>query len=123
MMDALFPSSYLVKQIAEKISKHDESSKTLEQLSLQARKQEIQMSMAREEARVAQELAIAKRIELATEVEIEEFYDLSGEGSIGIQLQETTASAGISGSGKKVTKRIYKFTGFRTTELPNETTD
>ena len=71
------------------------------------------MSMAREEARVAQELAIAKRIELANEVEIEEFYDLSGEGSIGVQLHETAVSAGVSASGKRVTKRIYKFTAFR----------
>ena len=76
---ALNPTGYLVGKIAEyalNSIKDDPSKKTLQELELAAKKQAIQMQMAEAQARVVQELAIAKRIEIAEEVEIEEFYDL-----------------------------------------------
>lgn len=71
------------------------------------------MAMAREEARVAQELAIAKRIELAEEVEIAEFYGLEGDGSAGLCADSSSVTFGLKGSGRRMTKRVYKFRGFR----------
>ena len=81
---ALNPTGFLVSKIAEyalESIKDDPSKKTLEELELVAKKQELQMQMAEAQAKVAQELAIAKRIEIAEEVEIEEFYDLNADGS------------------------------------------
>ena len=69
------------------------------------------MQMAEAQAKVAQELAIAKRIELAEQVEIEDFYDTSGDGNIGLKVDVTSVALGASGSARKVTKRIYKFSG------------
>lgn len=77
---------------------------TVEDLQTEARKQEIQ-------ARVAQELAIAERIGNAETVEIEEFYDVGGEGNVGVSAKKGSLNVGVSGEGRKVTKRIYKFKG------------
>lgn len=109
----MFPGLFLGKKLAEAIVGDEKQIKPIEELALEARRQEIRMSMLREEARVAQEISIARRIELAQEVEIEEFYDASGQGSLGVDIKESGALIGLSGSGRRVTKRIYKFTGFR----------
>lgn len=71
--------------------------------------------MAEAQAKVAQELAIAKRIEIAEEVEIEEFYDINAEGNVGINAKEQSISLGASASGRRVSKRIYKFSGVNAT--------
>ena len=113
---ALNPTGYLVGKIAEyalNSIKDDPSKKTLQELELAAKKQAIQMQMAEAQARVVQELAIAKRIEIAEEVEIEEFYDLNAEGSAGINLDEQRASLGVTTSGRRVSKRVYKFSGVK----------
>lgn len=47
----------------------------MQKLKLEEAQQEITLRMSEAQARVAQEIAIAKRIEVANEVEIEEFYD------------------------------------------------
>lgn len=75
------------------------------------------MKMAEAQARVAQELALASRIETAEEVEMEEYYDTSGEGSLGVQATEGALSLGASGSGRKVSKRVFRFKG-NTTRIP-----
>ncbi len=111
---ALNPTGYLIGKIAEYALdsiKEDPSKKSLEELQLAAKKQELQMLMAEAQAKVAQELAIAKRIEIAEEVEIEEFYDINAEGNIGINAKEQSISLGASASGRRVSKRIYKFSG------------
>ncbi|MDD2690322.1 MAG: hypothetical protein PHX69_00890 [Simplicispira sp.] len=111
---ALNPTGFLVSKIAEyalESIKDDPSKKTLEELELVAKKQELQMQMAEAQAKVAQELAIAKRIEIAEEVEIEEFYDLNADGSLGVKAKEQSISLGASASGRRVSKRIYKFRG------------
>ena len=121
---ALNPTGYLVGKIAEYALdsiKEDTSKKTLEELELAAKKQELQMLMAEAQAKVAQELAIAKRIEIAEEVEIEEFYDLNAEGNVGVRAKEQSISFGASASGRRVSKRIYKFSGVNATLNSSET--
>jgi hypothetical protein len=108
------PSGYLISQIAESTSKAiatTGSAKTQEiaELRLQAERQEIEMRMAEAQAKVAQELAIAKRIENAAEVEIEEFYEYGGDAKAGIKASATSVAAELSGAGKRVSRRVYRF--------------
>lgn len=108
------PLGFLIEKISESTANSTNdgnSNKSLEELQVSARKQELQMQMAEAQAKVAQELAIAKRIELAEQVEIEEFYDASGEGNLGLKADAKSVALGASGAGRKVTKRIYKFSG------------
>ena len=65
------------------------------------------------EAKIAQELAISKRIENANIVEIEEFYEGLGSGHVGFTPEGNSIKLGASGEGKKVVKRVYRFTGFQ----------
>ena len=99
----------------------DASRKNLEALREEAAKQQIKMDYSQHQARVAQELAIAKRIENATEVEIEEYYDNSGKGSAGlsVNVETQTGSFGISGENRRVSKRVYRFKG--DSQAPDET--
>ncbi|NQZ90727.1 MAG: hypothetical protein HRT97_00100 [Moritella sp.] len=82
-------SNPLVWLIAEGAEKATESmtlasDKGLSELKLEAEKQNIQMLFAQEQAKFEQELAIARRIDNAEEVEIEEFYELSASGKAGL---------------------------------------
>lgn len=99
-------------------SMNDASEKNLDSLREEAAKQQIKMDYSQHQARVAQELAIAKRIENATEVEIEEYYDNSGKGSAGLNInaETQTGSLGLSGENRRVSKRIYRFTGIANKE-------
>lgn len=85
-------------------------------LENEARIQEIENRISEFQARVAQELAIARRIENAAEVEIEEFYDTTGSGGVGVQASEGSFNLGINGTGRKVTSRVYRFKGWIGTE-------
>ena len=78
-------------------------------------RQEIAMRMAERQAKVAQEIAIARKIELAHEVEIEEFYDASAEGTVGAKTDGATLSIGAGGKANRVVRRVYKFRGVTTT--------
>lgn len=60
-------------------------SKGVADLEKEARKQEIVMEFQAHQARVSQELAIAERISASAEVEIEEYYDLTGKGHVGVR--------------------------------------
>lgn len=84
---------------------------SIESLEAEARKQQIVMDFQAHQARVAQEISIAQRIASSTEVEIEEYYDTSGKGSAGLKAEEKNITLGLSGEGRKVTKRIIKFKG------------
>ena len=117
VLDAVGPGGLLIAKIAKQWMESSgvaPANASIEELDILARKQELKAAMAREEARALQEFAIADRIGTAEEVEIEEFYDTSGEGMVGLKgdLKSQTASLGVSGSGKRVTKRVYKFRGF-----------
>lgn len=91
------------------------SNKNLTTLELDAKKQELNIALAEAQARVAQELAIARRIEVAEQVEIEEFYDLNGDANVGVQGKGKAIALGLTASGQRVSKRIYKFTGVNST--------
>jgi hypothetical protein len=114
---ALNPTGYLIGQLVELTSKRvaqaeSERPSELSELRLAAERQELEMRIAEAQARVAQELAIARRIETAEEVEMEEFYDNSGEGYVGAKGGNGEGIAiGASGSGRKVSKRVFRFRG------------
>jgi len=86
----------------------------IEELKEEVAKQKLQMQFAQQQARVAQELAIARRIDNAQEVMIEEFYDESGKGGInlGVDAKSQTGTFGIGAEGNRVTKRVYHFKGW-----------
>ena len=92
---------------------------SIEELKAEAMRQEISLKMAKEQARVSQEIAIARRIDTAEEVTIEEFYDTTGEANLGFKSTEEAISFGVNGSGKHVTKRVYKFKGWHDIGLEN----
>lgn len=111
------PVGWLVAEGAEKAAQlvANASDKGVDQLREEIVKQNLQMQFAQQQARIAQELAIARRIDNAEEVEIEEFYDTSGKGSAGISIDQSsqTASVGVGTEGRRVTKRVYHFKGWR----------
>lgn len=98
----------------------------IEDLRIDTERQKLAMEMAQAQARVAQELAIAHRIQGAKEVQIEEYYEYAGEGSLGLKGDEKGLTLGASASGQRVSKRIYKFIGNEiieadTKNLPDQT--
>lgn len=72
---------------------------------------ETMASIVLAQAKAQQEQAIALRIACAEEVQIEEFYDVSGSSQLGVSLKDESINAGLTGDGRRVTKRIIKFTG------------
>ncbi|WP_272571444.1 MULTISPECIES: hypothetical protein [unclassified Providencia] len=111
---AINPTGYAINTLMESSRAliSNSSSQDIEKLEDSARRVEIQAYALQSQAKVEQELAIARRIMCAEEVEIEEQYDGSGDGSAGVKVSEKGVSLGISGSGRLVTKRIIKFKGF-----------
>lgn len=107
-------SSLITEATVKAINKSRNVAETgdINELQEEAAKQEIEGRISEFQARVAQEVAIAKRIENAYEVEIEEFYDSTGEGSLGAQLKEGAFNFGASGSGRRVKSRVYRFKGW-----------
>jgi hypothetical protein len=115
MITTIFnPTGYLIglgiKKIVESISESDSSTpiNTLKEESLRA---EIKAKALLAQAKVEQELAISRRIDSAEEVEIEEFYDVSGKGNAGLNTDGEAISLGLGGEGRRVTKRVIKFKG------------
>lgn len=98
-----------IEKIQNMANKEDS---TIEMLREEATRQEIIAQVSEAQAKVTQELAIAQRINTAETVEIEEFYDTSGKGGINANVNEAGLTGGLSGEGRKVTKRIYKFSGW-----------
>ncbi|EJD6670222.1 hypothetical protein M0K80_RS04965 [Providencia rettgeri] len=111
---AINPTGYAINTLMESSRAliSNSSSQDIEKLEDSAKRVEIQAYALQSQAKVEQELAIARRIMCAEEVEIEEQYDGSGDGSAGVKVSEKGVSLGISGSGRLVTKRIIKFKGF-----------
>lgn len=85
----------------------------LGRLGHEVQRQEFALRMAELQARVAQELAIAQRIENAAEVEIEEYYEAGGEGTLGFRPGPGGGIVGGSASGRRVSKRVFRFLGTR----------
>lgn len=114
----LSPTGYLIELAVRKTMDAFSSSATnsdvsAEKLNEDATKANIQSSVLQEQAKVEQELSIARRILIAEEVEIEEFYDTTGKGGVGIKQEEGDGfSLGAHGSGRRISKRVIKFKGF-----------
>lgn len=104
------PTDFLIKKFS-KTAEAEPSSAGLAELQQQAQRTELEMRIAESEAKVAQELAIAKRIENAEEVEMTEFYEYSGEGQVGVQALTESFSIGASGAGRRISKRKFIFRG------------
>jgi hypothetical protein len=106
-------------------SKDMEKAKSLDSLKEESIKQEIMMEFSKHQARVAQELAIAKRIENALEVEIEEYYDNSGKADAGLNINVAaqTGGFGLSNEGRRISKRVYRFKGNQNIEKFEEFID
>ena len=85
--------------------------KSIEKISDEANKQALELQMAHAQAKVAQEIAIAQRIENASEVVIEEYYADEKVGEAGINVKETGLGLNASGEARRVTKRVYRFVG------------
>ena len=83
----------------------------LEQSAMEAK---ITAEVLTNQAKVQQEQAIATRILLAEVVEIEEYYDISGQGNLVLSADgaSETITLGASLQGKKISKRVIKFSGF-----------
>lgn len=64
-------------------------------------------------AKVAQELAIAYRIENAVDVEIEEYYENGGSGKLTGTMTQQSTVVDVGGDSKKIVKRVYKFKGLK----------
>lgn len=112
---ALNPTGYIIEKIVNRnvveFSEGSEKS-SLQELKEHALREEIKSSVLQNQAKVEQELAIARRIENAEEVEIEEYYDLSGNGGVGLKGDDKGVTVGVNGEGRKVTKRVIKFRGY-----------
>jgi hypothetical protein len=113
------PVAWMVAEGVEKTidSIKKASEQGIDELKIEITKQNFQIQIQQQQARISQELAIARRIENAAEVEIEEFYDASGSGNLGINFdaKSETGSIGIGGEARKVTKRVYHFRGWKDT--------
>jgi len=111
----LNPTAFLISKGTEKAIEKTQGldgNTTIQELKEEAARQDLMAQMAESQVRVSQELAIAQRINTAEQVEIEEFYDSSGKGGLNANVTEQGVTAGLSGEGKKVSKRIYRFTGW-----------
>lgn len=120
----LFVPGY-VKTIRSAFADSQEDIKTAESegmaaLELEASKQKVIMEFQAHQARVSQEIAIAERVATSNEVEITEYYDVSGKGHAGVNVKENGISAGVGADGRKVTHRVIKFSGFGKLEAPAE---
>lgn len=93
---------------------------SIDDLRMEEQRQELTLRMAERQAKVAQELAIARRIENADDVEIEEFYDVNGSAHAGVKTNDEGFAVGLSGQGQKVTRRVYRFKQAATAVLPNQ---
>ena len=117
---ALTPPGHLISTMMNNnnVELFSESSKksTLQELKENALREEIKASVLQNQAKVEQELAIARRIDSAEEVEIEEYYDISGQGGAGLKGDSVGVTFGLNGEGRKVTKRVIKFKGCKPIE-------
>ncbi len=112
----VFPTQTLYEALNIRIkdfSEDTEQSK-LSVLEEESVKEDIRARVLQNQAKAAQEMAIARRIEDAEEVEIEEYYDISGEGHVGAKASSEGVNLGASAEGRKITKRVIKFKGSKT---------
>lgn len=117
------PVAWLIAEGVEKASDAVKAAgEDAKALRDEVERQNLKMQFAKQQARVEQELAIARRIDNAEEVEIEEFYDISGKAKVGLTANAETESIelGASGEGQRVTRRVYKFKGWRQSAIEQD---
>ncbi len=109
--DLLFPGSTILSLLGAQSKKAMEENASRATLQEMADRQEIQLRMSEAQAKIAQELAIAWKIQHAEEVEIEEFYEYVGGGGGSIGGNVNSGEVGISANGeiRRVSRRVYKF--------------
>lgn len=113
MASIISPTAYAIsKALVKSGNDISQSTDNLDELNEKAKKVEIESKALLAQAKVEQELSIARRIMCAQEVEIEEYYDINGKGGVGLKAEQESITFGVSGEGSKVTKRIIKFSGF-----------
>lgn len=112
-------SAYIIhKAVKERLEEAKNAPlKDLKELEVRS---QVETTILLSEAKIAQELAIAERIKNSDEVEIEEFYDTSGKGNIGLNTEKEKILLGVSGEGRNITKRIIKFKGNKTIQKLND---
>lgn len=100
------PSAAMAAVVGTAIMNHD-------------RKQELsekeQLALVEWQVKLAKEYAIARRIDTAEKVTIEEYYEAKGSGKAGASVEPAKKSGRLelNGSGERVTKRVYTFEGVR----------
>lgn len=109
----LFPQLSLLKFLGEQAVKAVQEKPSVTELRETAQRQEIELRMMEAQAKAAQEFAIARKIETAAEVELEEYYEYVGEGGGGIQANVNSGDVGFNANGsvRRVSKRVFKFRG------------
>ena len=119
VLKTVFPAYGLASTIAEQFIDSNKNSREIlksndeEKIKLELARKKVETEILEMEAKISQEIAISKRIENASIVEIEEYYEGLGSGNIGLGLEEKSIKLGVSGEGKRITKRVYRFTGFQ----------
>jgi hypothetical protein len=85
-------------------------------------RQRLRIELLRQHALAAQDLALAHRMMGAEEVEVEEHYDGSGSGAVGLDVdaEKETLMLGARGNGRVIRKRIIRMKGFGDGEAPLE---
>lgn len=110
------PITYaVVETVGNSIKKMSEvsSNGSIDDLQNFFSKQKVEMQLAELQAKVAQEIAIARRIESAEEVILEEYYEGEGKGNLGLNVVESSVVLGLAGEGRRISKRVYTFKGGR----------
>ena len=92
---------------------NDSKNNTPYELKEKALKAEIKASVLQSQAKVEQELSIARRIDSAEEVEIEEYFDTESSKNLGLDVTADKASLSFNADNHRVTKRVIKFKGHR----------
>lgn len=115
---SMFPGALLAKKLFELASSAVDNDKDIASISTpnlreQAERHELEQRIKQANAKIAQEYAIAARIQTAEEVEMEECYEYVRGGSGGIQANLTTGDVGVNASSevRRVSKRTYRFKG------------
>ena len=111
-IDALVDSGFDKLEAAPSDSKAEDA----------AFRQRLRIQLMKEQAVAAQDFALAHRLLNADEVEIEEHYDGSGGGALGVDAdaKSKTLMVGAKGKGRVVRKRIIRLKGFVGGEAPLE---
>lgn len=94
----------------EEAKKDLSQSSDLRQLEIESLKIGLKLREMEASAKVEQEIAIARRIANAEEVEIEEYYDTMGSANLGLSTDKVISFGG-SASARLVSRRIIRFRG------------